>query len=75
MSGLLFKPNRKVIHMAENTCTTGGCSSSTGTCQAATPSKSAAQNGKGDAPRNMGPKYLKNFDQIDWGAHRRKKAR
>jgi len=30
-------------------------------------SKTAAiQNGKGSAPRNMGPKYLSNFDGIKW---------
>lgn len=26
----------------------------------------AIQNGKGSAPRNMGPKYLSNFDRIKW---------
>ena len=29
--------------------------------------KSPVQNGKGDAPRNMSEKYLKNYEQINWG--------
>lgn len=28
--------------------------------------------GKGDAPRNMGPKFKKNYDEIDWGEKKEK---
>ncbi|MEO0454626.1 MAG: hypothetical protein AAFY98_10885, partial [Verrucomicrobiota bacterium] len=40
-----------------------------------TPSKasSAIQNGKGSAPRNMGPQYLSNFDTIKWESSKKKK--
>jgi hypothetical protein len=45
----------------EAACSTGcGCSSTTA-------AKGTIQNGKGSAPRNMGPRYLSNFDGIKWG--------
>jgi hypothetical protein len=33
---------------------------------------SGIQNGKGSTPRNIGPRFLKNYNRIDWGG---KKAR
>lgn len=29
--------------------------------------------GKGDTPRNLGPKFRENFDAIDWGRNCNKK--
>jgi len=31
------------------------------------------QNGKGDAPRNIGPLFRQNYDLINWGSNKRKK--
>ena len=35
--------------------------------KASQPTKTPIQNGKGDAPRNVGTRYAQNYDEIDWG--------
>lgn len=52
---------------AKEPCSTScGCKESNGTNGSTGAKKVVIQNGKGSAPRNMGPKYLSNFDRIKW---------
>jgi len=41
--------------------------------KATTPTKTVIQNGKGSAPRNMGPQFKKNFTRIKWGEEKRQR--
>ncbi|MGF1677583.1 MAG: hypothetical protein ACFCUX_00135 [Candidatus Methylacidiphilales bacterium] len=41
--------------------------------KSASPAKVVTQNGKGSAPRNMGPRYLQNFGTINWSVANKKK--
>jgi hypothetical protein len=51
--------------MSETTCP---CGKTPSTCPAK-PS-TTGQNGKGDAPRNISPRFRKNFDNIRWSGER-----
>jgi len=72
--------------MSENKKKSSGCASGSCGCApkseaapAAKESKSVSksttiQNGKGSAPRNMGPTFKKNFGKIKWSADKRERV-
>jgi hypothetical protein len=53
--------------MNKKTCKTGKC----GANKHNTPNKHP--NGKGDKPRNVGRKFVQNYESIDWDNRKKKK--
>ncbi|MEM6601656.1 MAG: hypothetical protein AAF649_09750 [Verrucomicrobiota bacterium] len=75
--------SKKKAEKSSGCCTGSSCSCSSESKPEAAPAASAAetsassasqsstiQNGKGSAPRNMGPTFKKNFGKIKWGDKR-----